>query len=136
MCAGAGDHDSCRCILSLLYVMRVQVRTRVCKKKRNSASTVTLLDARARTVTAELARLHAARVRDEERAVVLEECVLDFALRRLVDEFLVVRDDALADGLADGVNLRRVTTAAHAHADVEAREALLAEKEHRLPHLD
>ena len=98
--------------------------------------TVRLLVASTRARPAKLLGLAATRVRDEEGAVVGEEDVLDLLLGGLVDELLVEGDDALADGLADRVDLRDVTTTAHAHADVDVREALLAEQQHGLKDLE
>ena len=49
--------------------------------------------------------------------------------------FLVVGDHRLGDGLADGVDLRRVAATLHADADVHVGEALAAEEEDRLEHL-
>ena len=46
-----------------------------------------------------------------------------------------VGDHRLGDGLADGVDLRRVAATLHADADVHVGEALAAEEEDRLEHL-
>lgn len=61
--------------------------------------------ARARRGSAELLGLAAARVRDEEVAVVGHQEVLDLALGCLVHVLLVEGHDRLSDGLADGVDL-------------------------------
>lgn len=45
----------------------------------------------------------------------------------LVDELLVVGDESLGDGLADGVDLRGVTTAGNADADVDLGELVEAD---------
>lgn len=54
----------------------------------------------------------------------------------LVDKFLVVRDDALGDGLTDGVDLGGVTTAGDAHADVDRGELVEADNEEGLVDLE
>lgn len=67
--------------------------------------TVRLLEARARTGTAELLGLAATVVGDEQGAVVRHQGGLELVLGELVDVLLVVRDDGLGDGLSDGVDL-------------------------------
>ena len=96
-------------------------------------------------------------VGDEEGTVVLDEGLLQLVLGVLVDELLVVCDlcpsklaqlspflcqvhqiaktqkeerrtyDRLCNGLSDGVDLRGVTTASDAYADVDVSEALGAD---------
>lgn len=80
--------------------------------------TVRLLEPRPGTGTAELLGLAPAVVGDEEGAVELDEGLLEEVLGVLVDVLLVVGDQGLGDGLADGVDLRGVTTAGDADADV------------------
>lgn len=84
-----------------------------------SSLTVGLLVAGAGTGTAELLGLAPPVIGDEECAVVLDEGLLELVLGMLVDELLVVGDDGLGDGLADGVDLRGVTTTGDADADVD-----------------
>lgn len=50
----------------------------------------------------------------------------------LVDVLLVVGDDGLGDGLADGVDLGGVATTGDAHADVDAGELVGADDEEGL----
>ena len=50
----------------------------------------------------------------------------------LVDELLVVGDEGLGDGLADGVDLRGVATAGDADADVQVGELVEADDEEGL----
>ena len=50
----------------------------------------------------------------------------------LVDVLLVVGDQGLGDGLADGVDLRSVTTAGDADADVDLGELVDADDEQGL----
>ena len=81
--------------------------------------TVGLLVPGAGTGTSELLGLAPPVVGDEECAVVLDEGLLELVLGVLVDVLLVVGDDGLGDGLADGVDLRGVTTTGDADADVD-----------------
>jgi hypothetical protein len=93
-----------------------------CQTPRASATarlTVRLLVPGASTGTAELLRLAPPVVGDEKCAVVLDEGLLELVLGVLVDVLLVVGDDGLGDGLTDGVDLRSVTSAGDAHADVD-----------------
>lgn len=50
----------------------------------------------------------------------------------LVNVLLVVGDDGLGDGLADGVDLRDVTTTGNADADVDTGELVEADNQKRL----
>ena len=102
----------------------------------NKSLTVRLLVACTRTRPAKLLGLAATRVRNKKSAVVRKKDVLDLLLGGLVDELLIVSDDALADGLTDGVDLRDITTTTDADADVDVREALLAEQEDGLKDLE
>ena len=81
--------------------------------------TVRLLVPGARTWTAELLGLAPPVVGNEQCAVVLDESLLELVLRVLVDVLLVVGDDGFGNGLADGVDLRGVSTAGDADADVD-----------------
>lgn len=81
--------------------------------------TVRLLVPGARTWTAELLGLAPPVVGNEQCAVVLDQGLLELVLRVLVDVLLVVGDDGFGDGLADGVDLRGVSTTGDADADVD-----------------
>ena len=81
-------------------------------------STIRLLEPRSRTWTTKLLRLTSPVVRHQQCPVVLHQRLLQLVLRVLVHVFLVVGDDALGDGLADGVDLGSVTTAGNANSDV------------------
>merc|ERR1712146_259193 len=109
--------------------------TRWNKKRLPSCLTVRLLGAGTGAGTTELLGLDAARVGDEERAVVGEQNLLDLPLGLLVHELLVKGHQRLGDRLADGVDLAGVTTTLDAHPDVDLGEALLAEKQDGLVHL-
>jgi hypothetical protein len=87
-----------------------------------SRSTVRLLEPGAGTTSAELLRLAAPGVSDEEGAIVAGKDVLDLLLGGLVDVLLVVGDEPLGDGLADGVDLRRLPAAADADPHVDVLE--------------
>ena len=73
----------------------------------------------ASTGTTELLGLAPPVVGNEQCAVVLDESLLELVLGVLVDVFLVVGDDGFGDGLTDGVDLRGVTSAGDAHANVD-----------------
>jgi hypothetical protein len=81
--------------------------------------TVRLLVPCARTGTTKLLGLAPPVVGNEQCAVVLDERLLELVLRVLVDVLLVVGDDGFGNGLADGVDLRSVTTTGDADADVD-----------------
>jgi len=94
--------------------------------------TVGLLEARTGALSAELLGLAATVVGDEEGAVVLGQGLLERVLAVLVDVLLVVGDQGLGDGLADGVDLRGVATSADADADVDLGELVDADDEEGL----
>jgi len=92
--------------------------------------TVRLLAARASTTTTELLGLAAAGVGDQERTVVRHKELLELQSRGSVVVLGVVSDESLGDGLADGINLRSVTTTRDTDADVNGAEALAVTKRH------
>ncbi len=98
--------------------------------------TVRLLVARAGTGTTELLGLTATGVDGEEVAVVGGEDVLHLLLGSLIDELLVVSNQSLGDGLADGVDLGSETTTLDTDANVDLAVALNAEEEDRLENLE
>ncbi|KAJ6263598.1 hypothetical protein Dda_2166 [Drechslerella dactyloides] len=85
---------------------------------------------------AKLLRLTPPVVRHQQRPVVLQQRGLELVLRVLVHVLLVIRDNALGDRLADGVDLRRVATARYADADVDVGELVEAEDEQGLVDLE
>jgi len=58
----------------------------------------------------------------EQGSVVLHQGALQLVLAVLIDVLLVVGDDALGNGLSDGVDLRGVTTTGDSDSDVDAGE--------------
>jgi hypothetical protein len=80
--------------------------------------TVGLLEPGPGTRTTKLLRLAATVIGDEEGTVELGEGLLEQVLAVLVDVLLVVGDQGLGDGLADGVDLGGVATTADSDADV------------------
>lgn len=68
--------------------------------------------------TSKLLRLGATVIGHEKGTVVLHKGALKLVLRVLIDVFLVIGDDGLGNGLADGVHLRGLTTTRHADTDV------------------
>ena len=81
-------------------------------------------------------RLAPAGIGHQEIPIVGQKSRPQFVLRALVDVLGVVRDDALGDGAADGVDLRRHTPPLDAYAYVEVRELVLSEDEDRLERLE
>lgn len=94
--------------------------------------TVGFLVASTSTGTTELLGLGPSGIGDEECAVVLEEGLLELVLRVLVNELLVVGDNRLGDGLADGVDLGNVTTTGDADTDVDTGELVEADDQEGL----
>lgn len=94
-----------------------------------SPLTITLLIPRARARAAKLFRFAAAVVGHEQGAIVLNQGLLQLVLGVLVHVLLVIGHDRLGNGLADGVDLRRVATASHPHADVHPRELVQPDDE-------
>lgn len=92
---------------------------RASKPEEKNRLTVRLLVPGASTWTTELLGLAPPVVGNEQCAVVLNEGLLELVLGVLVDVLLVVGDDGFGNGLADGVDLRGVTTTRDADADVD-----------------
>ena len=93
---------------------------------------VRLLVAGPGTGTTELLGLATTVVSDEQGTVELDESLLEHVLGVLVDELLVVGDEGLGDGLADGVDLRSVTTTGDADTDVDVGKLVEANDQERL----
>lgn len=88
------------------------------------------------TGTAEFLGLGPSGIGDEKCAVVLDESLLDLVLRVLIDELLVVGDNRLGDGLADGVDLGNVTTTGDADTDVDSSELVKTDDQEGFVDLD
>ena len=86
--------------------------------------------------TSKLLRLASSVVGNQQRSVVLDERLLQRVLAVLIDELLVVCDDRLGDGLADGVDLGSVSTSGDSDADVDAGELVEADNQERLVDLE
>ena len=71
----------------------------------------------------------------DQRAVVGDELLLDVLLGGLINVLLVVGDDALGDGLTDGVDLGSAATRADADADVELLELVSTDDQEGLSEL-
>lgn len=84
------------------------------------------------TATTELLGLRTTVVGDEQCAVVLNKGLLQLVLGVLIDVLLVVGDDGLGDGLADGVDLGGVTTTGDTDTDVDTGELVSADDQERL----
>lgn len=89
--------------------------------------TVGLLVPCASTRSTELLGFRATVVGDKQGAVVLHKSLLELVLGVLVNVLLVVGDDGLGDGLADGVDLRGVATTGDADTDVNTGELVSAD---------
>ena len=87
-------------------------------------------------MTAELLRLCSPWVRNQQCPVVGNELLLELHRAVGVEILGVVRDDRLGDGLADGVNLRSVSTTLDADADVDSTESILAGNQNGLVDLE
>jgi hypothetical protein len=86
--------------------------------------------------TTELLGLAAAVVSDQQGAVELDKGLLEQVLGVLVDVLLVVGDEGLGDGLADGVDLGGVTTTGDTDADVDVGELVEADNQEGLVNLE
>lgn len=93
---------------------------------------VRLLETGTGTTTTKLLGLAAAVVGDEEGAVKGDEGLLEQVLGVLVDKLLVVGDEGLGNGLTDGVDLRGVTTAGDADANVNVGKLVEADDQNGL----
>jgi hypothetical protein len=88
-------------------------------------STVGLLVSCSGTRTTKLLRLTPSVVRNQQCSIVGNERLLQAIFGGLVNVFLVVGDDCLCNGLANGVDLGCVATTSDADADVDVGFRLL-----------
>merc|ERR1711963_9876 len=116
----------------LHFTLYFHNKNKQCNNKMIIFLTVGLLVAGTGAGSSELLGLAAPRISDQQAAVVADQQVSDLLLARLVHVLLVVGDQRLADGLANGIDLGHVTAATHAHANVDAGEAVLSEQHHGL----
>ena len=98
-----------------------------------TCSSVRLLVSSSGTLTSELLGFHASGVSNEQALVVLDKEFLKLSLGGLVVVLLVVSDQRLGDGLADGDQLGSGTATSDTNADVQVLEALGAKEEDGLP---
>ena len=99
------------------------------------SSSVRLLESSSSTFTTEFLGFASSGIGDKEGFVVLDEEFLKLTLLRLISEFLVVRDDSLADSLTDGHDLGGRTSTSDAASDVKVVEAGSSEEEDGLVNL-
>lgn len=105
-------------------------------KPEKNRLTVRLLVPGAGTWTTKLLGLAPPVVGNEQCAVVLDEGLLELVLGMLVDVLLVVGDDGFGNGLADGVDLRGVTTTRDADANVDIGKLVNTEDQDGLVDLE
>jgi len=91
--------------------------------------TVRLLVSGSGTGTSKLLRLASSVISDQQRSVVLDKGLLQRVLAVLIDVLLIVCNDRLGDGLADGVDLGCVSTSGNSDADVDASELVQADNQ-------
>jgi len=103
---------------------------------KTSSSTVRLLEPGSSTTTTELLRLAAPGVRNEQRAVVANENILNLLFALFIHVLLIEGDQSLRNTLTNGINLGGVATALDADSHVHTREPALPEKEDRLKSLE
>merc|ERR1719221_795335 len=92
-------------------------------------STVRLLETRASRTPTELLGLAPARVCNNERSIVSHEHIFHLLFGCLVNKLLIISDNSLGNGLADGVDLRRETATLHTNADVHFAPGRLVQEQ-------
>merc|ERR1712194_417578 len=111
----SGEVNNCRPDISRRYESRS-------REKLNGTEenlTVGLLEAGAGTTSAELLRLAATRVRDDEGLVVGGQGILDLLLGGLINVLLVEGDESAGDSLTDSVDLGNVTSTLNTDLEVQ-----------------
>ena len=84
------------------------------------------------TWTTILFRFASSWVSDEESSVILQKKLFNLSLFSLVDEFLVISNDTLGNGLSDGVDLSNITTSSDGDSNVQVLESLQTQKKNWL----
>lgn len=74
-------------------------------------------------------------VGNKQCSVVLHKCLLQLVLLVLIDEFLVVCDNALCDSLSDGIDLGSVASTGDADTDVNKGELVESDNKEGLVNL-
>ena len=67
-------------------------------------------------------------VSDQESSVILKKKLLDLSFLCLIDEFLIVSNDTLGDGLSDGIDLSNITTSSDWYSNVKILESFKSQK--------
>ncbi len=104
-------------------------------KRSSKTLTVRLLETRTSAAASKLFRFAATRISYEQCAVVPQEHVLDFLLRLLIDEFLIISHECLGDALPYGVYLRGMSSSLHADTHIDAGEFLTTQQQNGLERL-
>jgi hypothetical protein len=99
-------------------------------------SSVRLLESGTGTLTTELLGLGSSGVSDDQSLVVLKEHFLKLSLGLLVVVLLIVGEEGLGDGLADGEDLVGLTTTLNSHSDVDVFKLVTTDKEDGLEGLN
>merc|ERR1711924_217746 len=87
--------------------------------------TVRLLKSSSCTFTTELLWFHTTWISNQQRSIVVCECVLQSSLAVLVDVLLVVCNQRLSYSLSDSVDLCNLTTSANTDTDVNTIKFVL-----------
>ena len=87
-------------------------------------------------MTTKLLGFHPSGVRNKKSSVICHQLLLQFHCTGCIDVLGIVRNEGFGDSLANGVNLRSVTSTLHSHANVERCKRFLASNKDRLVHLE
>ena len=94
--------------------------------------TVRLLEPAPRSLSSELLRLAATRVRDDQRPIVAQQNVLDLVLALLIHVLLVERHQSLGNSLTQRIRLAHATSSLDPKPNINLREPLLSQQQDRL----
>lgn len=92
-------------------------------------SSIRLLISGSCTRSAVLFRFASSWISNEKTSVVLKKEFLDLSFLSLINEFLIVGDNPLGDGLSDGIDLSNITTSSDCDSDVKVLESFKSQKE-------